>query len=178
MLLTLKQISQMLGVPESTLRRYRDLCENDVPSVDTGRGLMYPEEAVETFRKIRLLREGKLLDWSDLRAELGRKPVAPEPVGKGVEAGGDDRLPRGVRYIEFQLNSVARQLLSVMEEEMKGRREEIKSVRRALKLISRQNKSYHDELNMNILMLLDKVTEIQSGLAYLQRQSRRGGREV
>lgn len=174
MWLTLKQISQQVGVPESTLRRYRDLCESAVPTVGMGRGRMYPEEAAEVFRKIRYLREARHLEWSDIRKELGKRTIVSVPDEVGECAGGGDGLPPDVRYIGFRLNTVARQLLSVIEGAMKAQGEEIESVRRTVNLISRQNKKYRDELNTNLLMLLDKVTELQSGVAYLQKQGRRG----
>jgi DNA-binding transcriptional MerR regulator len=51
-LLTLSQIAQRLGLPESTTRYYRDAFLDHVPQVGTGRRRRYPLEAVEVLRTI------------------------------------------------------------------------------------------------------------------------------
>jgi DNA-binding transcriptional MerR regulator len=51
-LLTLRQLSLEIGLPESTVRYYRDAFIEHVPSVGTGRRRRYPREAVAVLQSI------------------------------------------------------------------------------------------------------------------------------
>jgi hypothetical protein len=51
-LLTLRAIAERLGLPESTVRYYRDAFPDLVPTVGMGRRRRYPEPAVEVLRRI------------------------------------------------------------------------------------------------------------------------------
>lgn len=51
-LLTLKELAAELGLPESTVRYYRDQYIDQIPSVGTGRRRRYPREAVAILRSI------------------------------------------------------------------------------------------------------------------------------
>lgn len=51
-LLTLRQLAGELGLPESTIRYYRDAFLNHIPSVGTGRRRRYPKEAAAVLRSI------------------------------------------------------------------------------------------------------------------------------
>lgn len=51
-LLTLKQLAEQLGLPESTVRYYRDTYIDQIPSVGTGRRRRYPPEAAAILRTI------------------------------------------------------------------------------------------------------------------------------
>jgi DNA-binding transcriptional MerR regulator len=51
-LLTLRQLAQELGLPESTARYYRDAFLDHVPSVGTGRRRRYPREALAVLRQV------------------------------------------------------------------------------------------------------------------------------
>jgi DNA-binding transcriptional MerR regulator len=51
-LLTLRQVADELGVPESTVRYYRDAFLDHIPSVGTGRRRRYPPPAVAVLRSI------------------------------------------------------------------------------------------------------------------------------
>jgi len=51
-LLTLKQLANQLGLPESTVRYYRDAFLNHVPSVGTGRRRRYPPQAIAVLRSV------------------------------------------------------------------------------------------------------------------------------
>ena len=62
-LLTLKEIANRLGVPESNLRYYRNRIGDFLPSVGKGRRRRYFPEAEEIFRKtIDYINEGVTLD--------------------------------------------------------------------------------------------------------------------
>ncbi len=50
--LTIAQIAQALGLPESTVRYYRDHFPDYIPVLGEGRQRRYPAEAVEVFRVI------------------------------------------------------------------------------------------------------------------------------
>ena len=51
-LLTIAQIAKQLGLPESTVRYYRDRFSEYIPTTGEGRGRRYRGEAVEVFRVI------------------------------------------------------------------------------------------------------------------------------
>src|SRR3990172_3903362 len=51
-LLTLQQLTAELGLPESTVRYYRDAFLDHIPSVGTGRRRRYPPQAVAVLRSI------------------------------------------------------------------------------------------------------------------------------
>ncbi|OGT95028.1 MAG: hypothetical protein A3I79_07400, partial [Gemmatimonadetes bacterium RIFCSPLOWO2_02_FULL_71_11] len=51
-LLTLKQLADELGLPESTVRYYRDAFLDHIPLVGTGRRRRYPPRAVAVLRSI------------------------------------------------------------------------------------------------------------------------------
>lgn len=51
-LLTLRQVAEKLGLPESTARYYRDAFLQHIPSVGTGRRRRYPPPAVAVLRSV------------------------------------------------------------------------------------------------------------------------------
>jgi DNA-binding transcriptional MerR regulator len=51
-LLTLRQVADELGLPESTVRYYRDAFLDHIPSVGTGRRRRYPPPAVAVLRSV------------------------------------------------------------------------------------------------------------------------------
>ncbi len=69
-LLTLKQIADYLGLPESTLRKYRDAYPQFIPHVGSGRTRRYRESAKDIFALIRDCREIKRLSWEETGDEL------------------------------------------------------------------------------------------------------------
>lgn len=88
-LLTLKEIAGVLGVPESSLRKYREFFEAFIPSVGKGRSRRYRTEAIEIFKDIRHLREDMQMPWDAITDKLAERwpidatPAAqhePEPV--------------------------------------------------------------------------------------------------
>jgi len=80
-LLTLKEIAQQIGVPESNLRYYRNRIGDYLPSAGKGRRRRYYPEAAEIFRRtVELVQEGMSLDrvYRHLASE---KPVELESAG-------------------------------------------------------------------------------------------------
>lgn len=72
-LLTLKEIAKDLGVPESTLRKYREMFGAFIPSIGSGRSRRYKEEATEILSEIRNLREEMGLPWDAISDRLAQK---------------------------------------------------------------------------------------------------------
>ena len=62
-LMTLKDIAQKLGLPESTLRKYRDAYPQYIPTVGTGRERLYRPRAAQVFEAIRRCRAEERLSW-------------------------------------------------------------------------------------------------------------------
>lgn len=72
-LYTLKEIAHRLKLPESTVRKYRDVFEAYIPYVGSGRERRYREEAGDVFREIRDCRENKHLSWEDTEVIIADK---------------------------------------------------------------------------------------------------------
>ncbi|MEW5947051.1 MAG: MerR family transcriptional regulator, partial [bacterium] len=87
-LLTLKEIAKQLNVPESSLRKYREIFEDFMPGVGSGRGRRYREDAVVIFQDIRRLREDEHMPWEAVTVKLAEKyPMnAPSAPGPGAAA--------------------------------------------------------------------------------------------
>jgi DNA-binding transcriptional MerR regulator len=81
-LMTLKEIAHQLGVPESSLRKYREIFEAFIPSVGSGRSRRYREDAIEILREIRDLREEMHMPWDAITDTLAKKyPIDATPAG-------------------------------------------------------------------------------------------------
>jgi DNA-binding transcriptional MerR regulator len=80
-LLTLKEIAQQIGVPESNLRYYRNRIGEYLPSAGKGRRRRYYPEAAEIFRRtVEMVQEGVSLDRVH-RNLASEKPVEIETAG-------------------------------------------------------------------------------------------------
>ena len=80
-LLTLKEIAQQIGVPESNLRYYRNRIDEYLPSVGKGRRRRYYPESAEVFRRtVEMVQEGVSLDRVH-RNLASEKPVEIEAAG-------------------------------------------------------------------------------------------------
>ncbi len=79
-LLTLKEIAKELEVPESSLRKYREIFSPFIPSVGTGRSRRYRAEAKEVLKDIREMREEMHMPWDAISEQLGEKyPIDGTP---------------------------------------------------------------------------------------------------
>lgn len=79
-LLTLKEIAKVLGVPESSLRKYREFFSAFIPSVGSGRMRRYRAESIEIFQDIRHLREEMHMPWDAVSDRLAEKyPIDATP---------------------------------------------------------------------------------------------------
>ena len=72
-LLTLKEIAKQLNVPESSLRKYREIFDDFIPGVGSGRGRRYKSEASEIFQDIREWRENLHMPWEAITTKLAEK---------------------------------------------------------------------------------------------------------
>ncbi|HOX27788.1 MAG TPA: MerR family transcriptional regulator [bacterium] len=81
-LLTLKDIAKQLDVPESSVRKYRELFSAFIPSIGSGRARRYRSEAVEILQEIRNLREELHMPWDAITDKLAEKyPMDATPQG-------------------------------------------------------------------------------------------------
>ena len=69
-LLTLKEIAKILSIPESSLRKYRELFSQFIPGVGKGRSRRYRSEAIEIFKDIRHMREDLQMPWDAITDRL------------------------------------------------------------------------------------------------------------
>ena len=85
--LTLKDISEQLGIPYPTIARYATKHEDRIPHEGTGRGRRFPPEAVKVFRRIR--KESK--PGRPKKSESKRRGKArPARAAAGAGRAGDD----------------------------------------------------------------------------------------
>jgi len=99
-LMTLKDIAKQLDVPESSLRKYRELFSDFIPGVGTGRSRRYRAEAVEVLKDIRDMREEQHLPWDAITEKLAEKyPIDATPKG-GVPAQTTMPLETGAMEVE------------------------------------------------------------------------------
>ena len=100
-LLTIRDVARELGLPESTVRYYRNAFAAYLPSVGTGRRRRYPAEAVPLFRLVaegyaqnrpRLEIEQALSETGGERAAATRPAVPLPALAFGAEAGRDELL--------------------------------------------------------------------------------------
>ena len=91
-LLTLREVANQLGLPESTVRYYRDAFLDHIPSIGMGRRRRYPPPALAVLRTIA---EGYgagrsrsailgTLDGATPRPPAAERPQAAERAGDGV----------------------------------------------------------------------------------------------
>jgi len=82
--MTLKDIAKQLDVPESSLRKYRELFSDFIPGVGTGRSRRYRAEAVDILKDIRDMREEQHLPWDAITEKLAEKyPIDATPKSAG-----------------------------------------------------------------------------------------------
>lgn len=98
-LLTLNEVAQRLGLPETTLRYYRDRFSAYLPSVGQGRSRRYPLQAVERLRWIiEQLRGGA--SAHEVEAQLRQHPpVTTDQVANGELAQSVDRLSEQIQAL-------------------------------------------------------------------------------
>ncbi|MFH1538515.1 MAG: MerR family transcriptional regulator [bacterium] len=93
-LLTLKEIAKKINIPESSLRKYREIFEDFVPGVGSGRGRRYREEATGIFRDIRTWRENEHMPWEAITSRLAEKYPINAPTAATEKAAPKPAPPR------------------------------------------------------------------------------------
>lgn len=78
---SLREISQELNIPKSTLVKYKDFFSDFLPFVGDGKRKKLSEEGIEILREVRDLRENEKYDWLEIRDILAEKygEQAPAP---------------------------------------------------------------------------------------------------
>ncbi|MGD2153019.1 MAG: MerR family transcriptional regulator [Gemmatimonadales bacterium] len=92
--LSIRDISRRTGVPESTLRYYRSLFPEHIPTLGSGRKRRHPEAAVTVFQRIAsLFAAGE--SRGTVRRELQGGPSTAESDGRSEPGGSPVHLTRG-----------------------------------------------------------------------------------
>jgi DNA repair exonuclease SbcCD ATPase subunit len=103
--MTLKDIAKQLDVPESSLRKYRELFNDFIPGVGTGRSRRYRAEAVDVLKDIRDMREEQHLPWDAITENLaGKYPIDATPKGAGPA---QTTMPLETGALEVERSSAA-----------------------------------------------------------------------
>lgn len=77
---SLREISNELGIPKSTIVKYKDYYSDFLKMAGDGKRKKFEEDALEVLRVIRELREDKKLDWMEIKDALGERFGAPAPA--------------------------------------------------------------------------------------------------
>ncbi|MDW8059502.1 MAG: MerR family transcriptional regulator [Thermomicrobium sp.] len=114
-LLTLTEVARCLGLPETTVRYYRDRFAPYLPAVGSGRSRRYPLRTVERLRWIvEQLRAG--VSVAEIEAQLRTLPDA-RPVHAGTDerelADSVDRLSERIRELTESLQYLSRILSQI-----------------------------------------------------------------
>jgi DNA-binding transcriptional MerR regulator len=185
-LMTLKEIAQKLGLPESTLRKYRDAYPQFMPYVGTGRERRYREGAVEVFNAIREYRVDRHLSWEDTEKELtDRFPINPDEIGKKAVVSENEanifleRLEKWVKQLssqaerqEFVSTTLATELLKIRQ--LTGK---LDPMAEDLKVIRRSSYSYNEvvqrqfkETQKNLLKMMELMVSTQGSIGYISKE--------
>jgi len=148
-LLSVREISRRTGLPESTLRYYRKLFAQYVPTVGSGRARRHPEAAVAVFQRIsRLFAAGE--SRGAILRELGGARVAFEPAAA-------EYVSEGRPAVEF----TPRYELAVAEPEGVVRSRDVEKLLTAMMVRDRELITMHRDL----LELLEKLIQTLGSLA-------------
>lgn len=171
--LTLEEVSGRTGLPESVLTGYLKICGGVVPSVESGGARFFTEKSVEVFLAIRNLREVRRLDWDGVKEALRSGERMEEVVRV------EEKRSAEFEHMDFQIANAARQILAAQEEFARSVNQQLAELRATVDAVARRQKKQRDEINVNLLTLLDRVSELRSGTAYLVKKSRRedGGKD-
>jgi DNA-binding transcriptional MerR regulator len=121
---TLKEAAEVIGIPETTLRLYRDEFDEWIPTQGEGRRRRYDERGMVALRKIV---EGKRAGWSagKIRDELARDRT---PVARARNRNTEERLDEIAARLQAQASEMA--LLRV---EVGALREELRRLTEVLR---------------------------------------------
>jgi DNA-binding transcriptional MerR regulator len=86
--LSIREISRRTGVPESTLRYYRSLFPEHIPTLGSGRNRRHPEDAVAIF-----LRISSLFAAGESRGTVRRELQGRPPLDAAAPRSEDGALP-------------------------------------------------------------------------------------
>jgi DNA-binding transcriptional MerR regulator len=96
-LYSVSDMARQLGVPESTVRYYRDVYGQHIPSVGTGRRRLYPPQALAVLRHItRSYAAG--LKREQIEQELSAEEGRPQSTGTNVD-GPPSGIPQDYREL-------------------------------------------------------------------------------
>ena len=76
---SLREISAELGIPKSTVVKYKDYFSDFLKMSGDGKRKKFEDSAVTVLRAIRDLRENQRLDWLEIKDVLIREYGAPKP---------------------------------------------------------------------------------------------------
>jgi DNA-binding transcriptional MerR regulator len=123
-MMSLKEMAEQFGVPESTLRLYRDEFEEWIPAQGEGRRRRYGDQGMTALRRVV---EGKQAGWSagKIRDELARDRT---PLARARRRNTDERLDELAVRLQTQSSEIA--LLRV---EVGALREELRRLTEVLR---------------------------------------------
>jgi DNA-binding transcriptional MerR regulator len=160
-LFTIQQIGKELGVPESTLRYWRDRHEEYIPTQGTGRQRRYPIEAVAVFRRIAELAAEELTAEQvaeRLRLEFTREITIAEDNSSNAAA--------TVNVIEAlrQIAVAQQEIVKIVTEN-----KELKVEMEMLKARVEKQESAAEERDRKLMEVLREIQEQKQKKSFWQR---------
>jgi DNA-binding transcriptional MerR regulator len=188
-LMTLKEIAQKLGLPESTLRKYRDAYPQFMPYVGSGREKRYKEVAIEVFNAIREYRMDRHLSWEDTEKELtDRFPINPEALGEKAVVGEEEanifleRLEKWVKQLssqaerqEFVSSTLATELVKVRQlaAKLDPISEDVKAVRKSTYNYNEVVQRQYKEMHRDFQKIMEMMATLQGAIHYIPKEFER-----
>lgn len=146
-LLTIAEIARQLGLPESTVRYYRDRFEAFVPSVGGGRTRRYRPEAVEVLRFIAdSMRSGVPAEEVEEALRL-RFAVTVEPQQHGAVT----QQQSAAIMRELVADAIADVVKEAVQRETEALREELRRIREEL-AAAREEQARNEEARADLLV--------------------------
>lgn len=156
-LLTLAEIAKRLGLPESTIRYYRNNFEEFIPSVGEGRTKRYTQESLEVLRFIAdTVRSGVPL--SEVRELLASRYAMTVQEIATTET--DTQQPATI------LNEMIK---AALDEHTAGLRDEIADLRRQIEEDNRRLREAQEERDRKLMEALRTLQESKNRRSWFSR---------
>ncbi len=172
-LLTLKEIAKQLEVPESSLRKYREIFSAFIPSVGSGRSRRYKNEAIAILKEIRDMREDMHMPWDAITDVLSKKyPIEIETESSPPPPAQQPDLPAppAQKIVTQQIRQpalddrVIKRLLAVSENQTMLVNAMALEVMRSVEEVRKEAQRDNMQLRENITQMIDALTKSISSI--------------
>ncbi len=152
---SLREISQELDIPKSTIVKYKDYFGDYMKMAGDGKRKKFEEEAMSVLRDIREMREQEKLDWLEIKDILDeRYGTAEEEVEPEAPADAAALLPQ-LEYISHVVNAIGGEFAG-----MTGKMNKLQDIsirqNRAIKIINKKLQNNRNSVDIVMAELLER----------------------